>query len=175
MTLAATGSISMLQIEAEYNDQGTLGNALGSYYGRSRGLPASGAISFDDFRGQDAFGNVTIGTWVIAGIFTAYGWGFFAQSGSIDNLVFLNGTTLTLESVYWVTLNEIQLTALGTNINSDASFKTLRIGNTSYARADAGYDNDQGSTGAAPGYSRWRWASANTMGTSGTQNIAFWT
>lgn len=50
MTISATGAISFSDIQAEMGGSGAV--SMSDYYSVSAGLPASGVITFDDFRGE---------------------------------------------------------------------------------------------------------------------------
>lgn len=50
MTISASGSVSFSDIQAEMGGTGAV--SLSDYYSVSAGLPASGSITFDDFRGE---------------------------------------------------------------------------------------------------------------------------
>lgn len=50
MTISASGAVSFSDIQAEMGGTGAV--SLSDYYSVSAGLPASGSITFDDFRGE---------------------------------------------------------------------------------------------------------------------------
>ena len=57
MALQASGAISLTDIATEFG--GTTPHSLSEYYSAAAGLPASGAITFDDFYGLSSAITVT--------------------------------------------------------------------------------------------------------------------
>ena len=52
MTISANNKVSFSDIRAEYGPSGSSAMSISDYYSHSSGLPASGEIEMDDFRGE---------------------------------------------------------------------------------------------------------------------------
>ena len=160
MTLQSSGAISMEDIEAEYNDEAEgFGYELDSYYGKTRGFPTSGELSYDDFYGTNAFMRFQSGQHTP--FFTDTGWKILDVLGSLpesdDNLFYnpVADNTVGVIRIFHSSIGRIYLD-LNTNTNSTSTFHTLYIYgsyNTSYTQATASFTSNGGGTGIG----RWDW------------------
>ena len=177
MSLQSNGAITMAEIEAEYDDYSSSGFSLSGYYGKSRGLPTGGAISFSDFYSQNAYAGISVGAFD-----TGFGWWYgydriTTTMGSLTGGTFdywfpgnTSPATMYMLSCYWTQANTLYFHVSDNTsyyyLNTSSAFYRLFINGYSFIRTSATY-SDQGS------YRRWVWSTAtNPFGTSGTKQMA---
>ena len=168
MTLPASpAQLTMAQIGTEFF---TTARDVASFRGLTRGI-ATTELEFADFHGKNGFATVTVG-YLDEGFWDTWGYEFVVQ-GSIATPIFPGaGDTTTITTMIWMSTDILELRlSSGRVSNDDTTFKTLRVGSTSFARSSA----SSYSSGSGSGIWQWSGVTTNPIGTSGTKAIALWT
>ncbi len=162
--LPSSGQLTMAAIESAFDGNTSLGYNLSSYYGKSRGLPTSGQITFNDFYGINGGATVTVGSYEY---FTVWTYGYVeGVAGSIADAFFDNGSNeAEIAGLSWSDTNVLRLRLEGVISNSNSTFHTLEIDGNTFTRSSATYTNN-----TTHAYFDWS-TSTNWMGTSGTRDV----
>lgn len=176
MTLQASGSISLSQIQSEHGGSNPI--SMSEYYGIAQSIPGSGAIDFSDFYNTYWEGTLTIGVSVAKGS-TTYGYlnstysssttaiGSFSQAISGIVITPMSTSKRIAGVAHLSVANQILLQINGQT--SNAGFTTIVINGTSLNRTAAA-SNASYTAASGTGW-EWRWSSSNIIGTSGTIKV----